>query len=69
MMNLVLAYYDSALEALNKGADIEGLVKLPVREQIGRFKYVSADHVQTEYNSILSKLSAEIEELLQKEDY
>ena len=39
MMMLVLAYYDQAGEALNKGVNIERLVNLPVRETIGRFKY------------------------------
>ena len=39
MMELILSYYDKSLEALGKGAGIEALVDLPVREQIGRFKY------------------------------
>ncbi|HHY83452.1 MAG TPA: V-type ATP synthase subunit A [Clostridiales bacterium] len=69
MMKLVLAYYDAALEAMDRGADIERLVQLPVRERIGRFKYISVDRVQAEYESILKKLSDEIKEMLQKEDY
>ena len=39
MMRLVLAFYDAGLDALKQGADINDIVKLPVREQIGRYKY------------------------------
>ena len=60
MMRLVLAYYDEALAALERGADIEALVALPVREQIGRFKYVEEDRVDTEYDKVLSTLSQQI---------
>src|SRR5690606_14295438 len=40
LIKLVLNYYDEAAAALEKGADIEKLVTLPVRERIGRYKYV-----------------------------
>lgn len=70
MMNLVLAYYDMAVEALGKGASIDGLVKLPVREQIGRFKYIAADKVPAEYEAIIKELNEEIDQLLiVKEDF
>ena len=35
-MQLVLDYYDVAGEALKKGASIDRLVSIPVREQIGQ---------------------------------
>ncbi|HCS73139.1 MAG TPA: V-type ATP synthase subunit A, partial [Clostridiales bacterium] len=69
MIKLIMEYYIGAAEALNQGADIEGLVQLPVRERIGRFKYVTMDGIQEEYDSILKDLSNEIQELLRKEDY
>ena len=40
MMKLVIMYYESSLEALKNGADVEKLAALPVREAIGRFKYI-----------------------------
>ncbi|MDD2503778.1 MAG: V-type ATP synthase subunit A, partial [Clostridia bacterium] len=52
MIKLIMEYYIRAAEALNQGADIEGLVQLPVREQIGRFKYVTMDGIQEEDDSI-----------------
>ena len=42
MMRLVLAFYDAGLDALKQGADINDIVKLPVREQIGRYKYTGS---------------------------
>ena len=47
MMELVLQYYKDAKEALDKGANIEKLVNLPVREQIGRYKYIKEDIMKT----------------------
>jgi V/A-type H+-transporting ATPase subunit A len=69
MMQLVLDYYDLAVSALEKGADINDLVSLPVRERIGRFKYIPADRMQQEYDSTAKKLSEEINKIMQKEDF
>lgn len=66
MMDLVLQFYDVSLENLNK-LNIDDLVKLPVRERIGRFKYVTKDKMQKEYEEILMQLKTEIQELVQKE--
>ena len=38
MMLLVLAFYDVSVQALERGASVESLVKMPIRERIGRFK-------------------------------
>lgn len=69
MMQLVLDYYDKAVEGLKNGVSVEDLVKLPVRERIGRFKYLSNDKVDEEYKEINDLLSKEIDELAQKEDF
>ncbi|WP_195983753.1 V-type ATP synthase subunit A [Clostridium sp. D33t1_170424_F3] len=69
MMQLVLDYYDQAVEALDKGVSVDDLVKLPVRERIGRFKYIEEKEMQSEYQAILKALSKQIEELSQKEDF
>ena len=39
MMKLVLAFYEKSVDALNKGADMNALIAMPVREKIGRYKY------------------------------
>lgn len=68
MMELVLNFFDIASEALGNGVKADDLVKLSVREKIGRFKYVTADKIEKEYTDIVDKLHREIDELLQKEE-
>ena len=68
MMQLMLDYYDVALEALNNGADIEKLVDLPVRERIGRYKYNLDDALDREYEVVVAALHKEVNALLGKED-
>lgn len=68
MMNLVLEYYDIASEALKKGADIEKLAGLEIRERIGRYKYIPNDNLQKEYDEIITELHREIDALIGKED-
>ena len=69
MMQLILAYYEKSLEALKQGVDIAALVALPVREQIGRFKYTLPDQVEEEYQKVLSQLEKELADARQaKED-
>lgn len=66
LMDLVLKFYDISSENLDK-VSIDDLVRLPVRERIGRFKYVKNEMVKKEYEEILDQLKKEIKELVQKE--
>lgn len=68
MMRAILAYYGKAKEALANGADIEMLVNLPVRERIGRYKYVSEDKVRDEFESIKALLDSEIKDVLERSE-
>ena len=69
MMELVLAYYDQALEALNTGARMQDILNLPVREPIGRYKYVREENLDAEYAKIMDALKAQIEEANGKGDF
>ncbi|HBL41400.1 MAG TPA: V-type ATP synthase subunit A [Ruminococcaceae bacterium] len=68
MMKLVVDFYDKALEALNNGADIEKIVKMPIREAIGRFKYIEETAVAGEFEEIEAKLDAQLKEAAAKEE-
>ncbi len=68
MMRLILGYYDACADALQKGADVDDLVGIPVRERIGRFKYVESDGIQKEFDEIMEQLSTEVLKLQQKGD-
>ena len=70
MMKLVISYYDKSLEALDKGASIEDVVALPVREAIGRFKYVVEDEIDMQFKKISAQLESELAlALSKKEDF
>lgn len=58
--SLVLAFLAQGRRALEEGVDIRKLLTLPVRERIGRFKYVPEEESHTEYEEILSQLREEM---------
>lgn len=66
MMNLVLAFFDRSIIALEKGAKIDDIVSMPVRERIGRFKYVDVYDLQSNYDDILNTLNKELENTVSK---
>jgi len=69
MMELVLQYYKDAKEALDKGANIEKLVNLPVREQIGRYKYIPETELDKAKEDIMKTLLVQCADAVdQKED-
>ncbi len=69
MMKLILAFHDQAESAAEKGADAEALSELPVREKIGRFKYIPENDIDSEYQKISREISAEIDKTARsKED-
>lgn len=68
MMELLLNFYDIASEALENGISVEDLVNLPVREDIGRFKAIEEENVETQYQEVIHKIHYEIDQLSQKED-
>ena len=68
LMKLILAWYDESKEAVAKGASFNKLAVLPVRETIGRFKYVEEKEIDEVYEDILKQLNAEVSETLSKED-
>ncbi len=67
MMRLILQYYDEGQKVLEQGADIEEIAALPVREQIGRFKYVTEDKITAEYEKVSEAICRQMQETLEKE--
>ncbi len=68
MMELVLAFYKESQKALDKGASINDLLKMPVREKIGRYKYVHEDNLKKEMDDIVEELHTEIANTIGKEE-
>ena len=67
MMRLVNAFYEKAVDALAKGAELRKLISMPVRERIGRFKYVKEDALDEEYARVREELDAQIAAAFRKE--
>jgi len=63
MLKAILAFYDKSLVALQEDAPFSKLVKMPVREKIGRLKYVPEEEMQAHYDLIMKELGDQIRAL------
>jgi V/A-type H+-transporting ATPase subunit A len=68
MMKLVYEFYELGTKALEHGASINDLVKMEVREQIGRFKYTPEADIDEQYARIKDEIADETDGLTGKED-
>lgn len=64
MMKLILEYYDVCCDALKNGADVEALSSMPVREEIGRYKYTENDDIDEKYSKVLADIKKQAEEIV-----
>jgi len=70
LMKLVLSFYDICTQALEKGANINKLIAMDIREAIGRFKYTAEDKVDERFKEIETKLMQEADDIASvKEDF
>ena len=69
MMKLVLAFYEKSVDALNKGADMNALIAMPVREKIGRYTYTTDADIESEYKNVEEELDKEVAAAFGKEDF
>ena len=69
MMKLVLAFYEKSVDALNKGADMNALIAMPVREKIGRYKYTTDADIESEYKNVEEEMDKEVAAAFGKEDF
>ena len=69
LMKLILTFYDICLEALDKGANINKLIAMEVREPIGRFKYTAEDKVDEKFKEIEAALAKEADDVVQEVDF
>ncbi len=67
MLKLIILYYQESLVALEKGAEFRAISSLPVREDIGRFKYVLEADVDAQYEEVKNKLMESISATIAKE--
>ena len=63
MLRLILLFGDKGAQALDGGANLSQVLSLPVRERIGRAKYIHEEGM-AEFNQIESELNTQIGNLL-----
>ena len=66
MMRLILSYYRRGQAALEAGAALSALLALPVRERIGRAKYIPEEELK-QFDAIEAELNAQIGALAEEE--
>ena len=64
LLDLVLQYDALCREALDKGADMNGLFAIDVREKIGRAKMADAGTYAADYSALAAEMKKEIEEVI-----
>lgn len=67
ILSLLMTYYEEAKKALDRRADFDKLIELPVREQIARMKFVPEDHMENRYEHLLDTLMSQIAALIPQE--
>ena len=60
MLKAIMTNYEKNVEALDQDASFRALLQLPVRERIGRLKYVPENEAEAEYNAIMKDMTEQI---------
>lgn len=63
LMSLILEYYELSTDAISNGATSSELASIPVKEQIGRFKYFDDSEIEEKYKEISKQIKIEIGKL------
>ena len=64
MLQLILAFQEKGQQALDAGANLSDVLGLPVRDRIGRAKYIPEDQIKVQFEQIESDLSSQTAELI-----
>ena len=64
LMDLILTYDVLCREAIEKGADLNGLIAIDAREKIGRAKMAPVDTFEVDYAAIEAQMKKEIDQVI-----
>lgn len=64
MLQLILAFQEKGQQALDAGANLSDVLGLPVRDRIGRAKYIPEDQIKAQFEQIESDLSSQTAALI-----
>ena len=66
LLKLIMEYYNKGSVAIEKGAEYNDLISMPIRETIGRFKYIEEATVDKQYETLMEELTQGIQHLISK---
>ncbi len=66
LMSLILDYYDEGLRGLEGGVSLKNITSLPIRDDIGRFKYLKEEEVDGQYEKLVDQLRDSVEEMMKE---
>jgi len=67
MAKIILRWYDSAGEMIERGMGMEKLAGMRIKDAIARMKYVPSEGFRAKYEEIMRDMNVEFEELKKKE--
>ena len=68
MLKLILFFYDKSVEALQKGAELESIIELPVRVDIARAKYIPEEEMDEKFNELIEKIEESFKSLTEEKE-
>jgi len=68
MLSLIMDFYYKGKKAIEAGADIKDLFSMPVRERIGRVKYVHEQDIDNTFAEMENQLDEQINALIKKKE-
>ena len=66
LLHAILLYGEKGRQALDGGANLSDVIDLPVRERIGRAKFIPEDESERQLADIENELNGQIGALLEK---
>ena len=67
LLQLLFSFEDKGREAIKKGADVQAISEMAVRERLGRAKAVPYEEYKAEYAAIAEELDKELDALIPKD--
>jgi V/A-type H+/Na+-transporting ATPase subunit A len=68
LLKLIMEFHEKAQKSLDSGVNIQKIFDMPVRERIGRAKYIDEDSISDEFDKIGSELEEQLRALTDKEE-
>ena len=66
MLKLIITWYEKALDAMTKHVKLDKLIEMPIREQIGRAKYIPESERKEKFAQLNQELEQAFTELTEE---